>query len=675
MMRFLARQIVGAERWDALVRRSADGWSYSTSTWQDVINGIRVWGLVDVGFAVERDGELLAIMPLHHIPSLRQLSSTGWGAGGPVLAAHTSATAEKKILTAIYQRCFEVARQLECQKFTISISPLTQRSLANRWGINPLVLQGFEDTSTHTRIVELGRPEEALWADVSQSARQAMRDARNRGYKVVRAAWPAMLDEYYAVHRENYERTGVVPYVKEYFAGIAHTMAAAGHAVLYAGLAPDGTPVAFHNSARFNDCALYHTGASRNEHLDSGINYLLVWEAMLSAKRDGCRWYEVGEVFPGAKSGKEFGLSVMKSKFGGELHRSFRGEMMLDLARPLAGGEATPSAAATITPDNARRARGRPRVATSLMRFLSRTIRDDLVRMPAVDARGFFINVRSRWRSGSRSSMLLARPTADMLAIDAVDQFNRAKYSESAEYKPETISHLPPTGATSFSDVLLQLRLDTILKHITPSSMMLDLCCGNGVHLALTSAGARYGIGIDYSIPFVEAARHLLTERKANNATAIVANARALPFSSRSLDLIYSLSALYTISRLDEVLSEGARVLKPGGYLIADFGNIWSLNALVTNATPGLARTCLVPTSRIVALLRQNGFRIVSHRRFQLLPMWGDRPAWLRPLLNPSVIRLLERQVRGRMLDEWLASTPGLRSLAFRHFLVCQKTA
>jgi hypothetical protein len=48
---------------------------------------------------------------------------------------------------------------------------------------------------------------------------------------------------------------------------------------------------------------------------------------MLGAKADGCLWYEIGPVYPGLKDGKDRGVTIFKSKFGGELYRSFEGRI------------------------------------------------------------------------------------------------------------------------------------------------------------------------------------------------------------------------------------------------------------------------------------------------------------------------------------------------------------
>jgi hypothetical protein len=331
MLRFLPREPSLQGAWDELIRTSPDGWVFSTFAWQDVIGAVPRWGLEDRGFGVERDGKLVAVMPLHYVRAIRLLCSTGFGHGGPALSADVPGPAERKLTTAILDECRRRALELAATKFSISICPLTRRSLENRWGVNPLVMNGFFDCSTHTSILALDTEESRLWARLSQSARQAIRRAREAGYTVERVEWPLFLDRYYEIHQENYRRTGVTPHPREYFEGIATQIAARGHSVLWAAHSETGEVVAFHNSARFGTAGLYHTGCSRTEHLASGVNYLLLWEAILGARRDGLRWYEVGELFPGASSGKEFGLTVMKSKFGGEIHRTFRGEMLFNI--------------------------------------------------------------------------------------------------------------------------------------------------------------------------------------------------------------------------------------------------------------------------------------------------------------------------------------------------------
>lgn len=317
-----------ADEWDALVLASPEGWAFSLYSW--LSNMADIWNLEEHSFGIQHKGNLIALMPLQYNRRARWLSSGGWGHGGPALSPDLGEKQRKRALTAIYQQVLDVARQQGASKITVSLSPLSSACLESRWGVNPLIMQGFRDVSTHSRIIDLSSDEERLWYSISQDSRQQVKKALKAGYRVQRVTWKEMLDTYYDIHVENYARTGVDPHPKGYFSAI--TNLPNDQAVLWSGYDPSGTAVAFHNDARFQTTSMYHLGCSRSAHLASGINYLLVWESILGAKNDGCRWYEVGEVFPNASSGKEQSLTVFKNKFGGEIHRVFRGEITLEQA-------------------------------------------------------------------------------------------------------------------------------------------------------------------------------------------------------------------------------------------------------------------------------------------------------------------------------------------------------
>jgi hypothetical protein len=327
-----------ADEWDRVVFNSEDGWAFSLSSW--LWMAAPSWQMENRSFAIRENGKLVAVMPLHWVPAGKRLASGGWGYGGPVILAGVSPADRRRLWCAVFSRVRETAAQLGTDSINVVISPLCQSSLTNHWGVNPLVEFGFTDVSTHTRIVNLSLEENEMWYGLAQDARQQIKRARAAGYTVRRCPWKEMVDEYYRVHVENYNRTGVKPHPKTYFEGIAN-LPDDRHA-LWVGIAPNGMPVAFHNDARFGVTALYHTGCSETAHLKSGINFWLFWEALLGAKADGCAWYETGEAFPQSQGGKEKGLTDFKGKFGGELHRFFKGERTLEASPP--------SAAKTILP-------------------------------------------------------------------------------------------------------------------------------------------------------------------------------------------------------------------------------------------------------------------------------------------------------------------------------------
>lgn len=332
MFQIVPRSAEIRPQWDALVRSSPDGWAWGLYDWQDVALSYERLGLQDRGFALSAPAGFVAVMPLHLISAERRLASSGFGVAGPMLVPGLSERHRRKVLTAIFDAVIDIARDEKCVAIDVGSSPVCTSSLESQWGVNPFVEFGFRDVSEVTRVIDLRDDTQTLFSALSDDAKQKIKRAESLGYRVSRASWPNMLDDYYRIHRETYYRTGAVPHDRFYFEGIANKMEANRSAQLWAGFGPDGRPVAFHNDARFNHASYYHTGCSETASLDSGVNSLLFWHAILGAKEDGCSWYEIGHVFPGVANGKLRGLTVFKSKFGGKAHRHFLGRLDIESA-------------------------------------------------------------------------------------------------------------------------------------------------------------------------------------------------------------------------------------------------------------------------------------------------------------------------------------------------------
>ncbi len=248
-----------------------------------------------------------------------------------------------------------------------------------------------------------------------------------------------------------------------------------------------------------------------------------------------------------------------------------------------------------------------------------------------------------------------------------IEAATRRKYS-GAVYQPETISKSVVHNPSDYSARMLALKFELIRQYCL-GDPLLDVCCSTGVHLEALSGGRRLAAGVDFSFPFLAHAR----QRRGGAMVLVCANARALPFRSASIGSAYALSSLYHIPDAGEVIAEISRVLRPGGRCVLDMGNSTSLNTIVCRAYPELAEPCHMPVETMRRMILGAGLRVLVHRRFQILPMWGDRPARLGWLLSPRLARVMTTMVAGKMLDEWISSLPGLRQFAFRHVLVCEK--
>jgi demethylmenaquinone methyltransferase / 2-methoxy-6-polyprenyl-1,4-benzoquinol methylase len=111
---------------------------------------------------------------------------------------------------------------------------------------------------------------------------------------------------------------------------------------------------------------------------------------------------------------------------------------------------------------------------------------------------------------------------------------------------------------------------------VGPGVAALDVCCGTGdIALALARRGAEV-TGLDFSEEMLAVARRKASSPAAKgmkSARFIQGDAQQLPFSNESFEVVTVGYGLRNLAELDAGLREMARVLKPGGRLLAlDFG-------------------------------------------------------------------------------------------------------
>jgi ubiquinone/menaquinone biosynthesis C-methylase UbiE len=246
-------------------------------------------------------------------------------------------------------------------------------------------------------------------------------------------------------------------------------------------------------------------------------------------------------------------------------------------------------------------------------------------------------------------------------------------FNQEGVYGVDTISHALPEKPLTYSDILLKVRID-ILRKLAAEASVLDVCCATGQHLNSLSDIIEDGVGLDFSLLYLETACH--SEGKANTGF-VCSNAKRMPFVSKCFDVAYSFSSLYIISNVEEVVSEMARVLKPRGKCVLDLGNCYSLNVIVAHAYHkqlGWAQQFPISVPKMKRIIRAAGLKIVEHRAFQILPLWeAELPKWMGVFLWRGWAAFLSKEFAGKILDEWISELPGLRFFAFRHVFVCEK--
>lgn len=313
--------------WDSVVRSSPDGWVFGLHGWQQLVTEVEPWGFQELGFGLVDGDELVAVMPLHFQPSSRVAASSGWGGAGPIVADGVEPARRASIVAEALGEAIKRATDSGAIRLDIASSPVTRRAISGDGDNGAYAALGFSDRSLSSQVIALDRSEQNIWMEFSKTARNLVRRAEKAGYRVEQVDWEANLDAYYDMHTETYIRTGVTPHPKSYFAGIAKHVAATGSARLFAILTPAGEPIAFHNMAVLGAGAFYHTGCSREIAGSDGAGYLLMFGAISAARSSGVSRYDCGWIFPEVSEGKQKGLTLFKTRFGGEPRQSFRAEL------------------------------------------------------------------------------------------------------------------------------------------------------------------------------------------------------------------------------------------------------------------------------------------------------------------------------------------------------------
>jgi ubiquinone/menaquinone biosynthesis C-methylase UbiE len=148
---------------------------------------------------------------------------------------------------------------------------------------------------------------------------------------------------------------------------------------------------------------------------------------------------------------------------------------------------------------------------------------------------------------------------------------NRAYYDDFAGWY-EKERHLP------YHRMLDDLEVELVERYATGKTV-LEVGCGTGLILHRTARFARHAIGIDLS-------GGMLRQAQQRGLHVAQASATDLPVATASVDVAYSFKVLAHIPDIQGALREMARVVRPGGWVLAEFYNARSLRRLVKAMKP-----------------------------------------------------------------------------------------
>jgi len=192
-----------------------------------------------------------------------------------------------------------------------------------------------------------------------------------------------------------------------------------------------------------------------------------------------------------------------------------------------------------------------------------------------------------------------------------------------------------------------------LIRRYGSGRRILEAGCGSGLLLARARRFAAAATGVDLSAAMLSLAR-------ARGLDVAQGTVTALPYPDACFDLVYSVKVLAHVAAIRDALRELARVTVPGGHVLAEFYNPYSLRALVKRLTPP-ARVS--PRARDTDVYTRydspHAIRAYLPRGLRWHTTRGVR------IITPAAIVHRLPCVGGgmRAAERWLADVPGVRRL------------
>ena len=168
-------------------------------------------------------------------------------------------------------------------------------------------------------------------------------------------------------------------------------------------------------------------------------------------------------------------------------------------------------------------------------------------------------------------------------------------------------------------------------------NMILDVGCGQGMMMEHFSRNGNNVVGIDITPQSVGF-------NAAKGLTVIEADARDIPLTDNTFDLVYSLGVIEHFSGTEHALNEQVRVCKPGGIVVAVVPN------LITPYCPaGILYELL--TKREHKILVTYGKAFSKKQLLKLFEIAGCEHIHVEPYYGSAFLRVLFNKINTMLID------------------------
>jgi len=217
-----------------------------------------------------------------------------------------------------------------------------------------------------------------------------------------------------------------------------------------------------------------------------------------------------------------------------------------------------------------------------------------------------------------------------------------------------------------------RFKYNLVRKFVNRSDVILDVGCGNGIHMQVLAQHCRAVKGIDINEKMLALAKQKLDEKQLANTEVDLQSASELKFSDDAFDLVYSFSTLLLVPDIFGAIGELARVLREGGIAILDITGKYNLSQLHWRRfyrKQGHFGLHAFSHGTMVNVLASFGLRIEEQHALGFTDQWKYLP-------GGRLLGFAERLFHGNEdddLDYRISNWPLFFPLANRWYVVCRK--
>lgn len=173
----------------------------------------------------------------------------------------------------------------------------------------------------YTFVLDIAKPEEELFANLSSKTRYNVNVALKKGVVIYENSTQEGMEQYIKILQETTKRQGFYAHGPEYFRNMWKALGSSGMIKIFQAVY-DNQILASWVIFLFNGVIYYPYGASSREHRDVMASNLMMWEMIRYGKKMGCSkfdmWGSLGE--NPDKNDPWYGFHRFKKGYGGELH-------------------------------------------------------------------------------------------------------------------------------------------------------------------------------------------------------------------------------------------------------------------------------------------------------------------------------------------------------------------